>query len=121
MKSDELFHVNGDSFLEYFDIINLANITEEVNLKCYALRVKGNLMLPFHKDGDILIVERNSQNKIRHGDKVVYHQPKGSCVRVLELSDDIVRVRPLNLTHYQETELVPGLDNLDKIIFIISS
>jgi SOS-response transcriptional repressor LexA len=113
--------INGEECLEFYDINNLANITEEISLKCYALRVTGNFLLPFHKDGDILIVERNSQEKVRHGDKVIYYQPGGICVRLFELTEDLARVRPLDLTQYGNAELVPGTDHLDKIILIISS
>ncbi len=115
------FQFRENEFLELFDITHLPGITKETARHCYALRVRGDAMLPFHKDGDILIVEKNSREKIRHGDMVVCHKEDGSYVKSLDLKDNIPNLRPLDLTHYMETEQVTGVTHLDKIVFIISS
>jgi len=110
-----------NEYLELLDITHLPGISKQTALHCYALRVRGDSMLPFHKDGDILIVKRDSRERIRHGDMVVCDKEEGSFVRSLDLSDNVPKLRPLELSRYMETEQVTSLSQLDKIVFIISS
>ena len=115
------FKLRENSFLEFFDITNLPGITRQTCLRCYALRVRGNSLIPFHKDGDILIVEKQSREKIRHGDMVICHRQEGSYVRSYDLTNCLPNLRPLDLSRYQESEPVTEATDLDKIVFIISS
>jgi len=118
------FHAGG--YLELF-AINIPGITKQTLVNFYALRVRGDSMIPSHKDGDILIVDRNSRGKIRHGDTVVCHNKKGSYIKSLDLKDKIPKLRPLDHEGYhKEAEQVrlTRLDRstgLDKIVFTISS
>jgi len=115
------FQFRGNGYMEFLDITHLPGITKQTALRCYALRVRGDSMIPFHKDRDILIVERNSRKKVRHGDMVVSYKKEGSFVMSLDQSDNIPKLRPLNLSRYMEAEEVNDLINLDKIVFVISS
>ena len=115
------FQFRENKYLELFDLTHLPGITKQTAGHCYALRVRGDSLIPFHKDGDVLIVERNSRGKIRHGDLVVCHQEEGSYLRSLDLTNNIPKLRPLDLTRYLETEQMTDLTRLDKIVFIISS
>ncbi|MEW6657598.1 MAG: XRE family transcriptional regulator [Thermodesulfobacteriota bacterium] len=115
------FQFRENEYLEFLDITHLPGISKQTARHCYALRVRGESMIPFHKDGDILIVERNSRDKVRHGDTVVFHQPEGSFLRFLQLKGKNGYLRPLDLASYMETEEVASLFKLDKIVFTISS
>jgi SOS-response transcriptional repressor LexA len=115
------FQFRENEYLELFDITNLPGIAKQTAMHCYALRVRGDSMLPFHQDGDILIVEKNSQGKIRHGDTAVCHKEEGSCVRFLDLTDNTTKLRPLDLSRFMQAEEVTDSPKLDKTIFIISS
>jgi len=115
------FQFRENEYIEFLDITHLPGINKETAMLCYALRVRGDSMIPFHKDGDILIVERNSRKKMRHGDTVVFHKPGGSYLRFLERNGHGTQLRPLDLPRYLETEKVNSLTHLDKIVFTISS
>jgi SOS-response transcriptional repressor LexA len=81
------FQFRENRYLELLDITHLPGITKQTAMQCYALRVQGDSMLPFHKNGDILIVGKNSHRKIKHGDMVVCHKEEGSYVRFLDLKE----------------------------------
>ncbi len=115
------FQLRENSYLEFFDITNLPGITKQTGLRCYALRVRGNSLIPFHKDGDILIVEKQSREKIRHGDMVICHREEGSYVRSYDLRNCLPSLRPLDLSRYQESEPLTASTTIDKIVFAISS
>jgi SOS-response transcriptional repressor LexA len=114
------FQFRENGYLELF-AITLPVITKQTVMNFYALRVRGDSMIPSHKDRDILIVERNSHGKIKHGDTVILHKEEGSYVMSLDLKDKIPKLRPLDLTgYYKEAEQV-SLTRLDKVVFTISS
>ncbi|RJR40649.1 MAG: S24 family peptidase [Deltaproteobacteria bacterium] len=115
------FHFRENECLELFDITHLPGITKETARRCYALRVQGDSMIPFHKDEDILIVEKDSRKNIRHGDTVVCHHLEGSCVRCFDLTNSIPKLRPLKLDRYHEAEPVFELTKIDKVVFVIFS
>lgn len=115
------FHFRENECLELFDISHLPGITNETATHCYALRVRGDSMIPFHKDEDILIVQKNSRKNIRHGDTVVCHYVEGSYVRSFDLKNSNPKLRPLDLDHYHEAEPVSDLTKIDKVVFVISS
>jgi SOS-response transcriptional repressor LexA len=115
------FHFRESEYLELFEITHLPGITKETAMHCYALRVRGDSMIPFHKDEDILIVEKNSRKNIRHGDTVVCHYVEGSYVRSFDLTNSIPQLRPLELDHYHEAEPVSDFIKIDKVVFVISS
>jgi SOS-response transcriptional repressor LexA len=69
------FQFRENGYLELF-AITLPVITKQTVMNFYALRVQGDSMIPSHKDRDILIVERNSRGKIKHGDTVILHKEK---------------------------------------------
>jgi len=118
----KLSSVRENGCLEFFDITNLSNVTKKTAGNCYALRVRGDAMVPFQKDGDILIVEKNSRReKIKHGDTVVCHRKEGSYVKSFDLTNGIIKLRPLDLSFYNESEPVTNFTEIDKIIFLISS
>jgi len=114
------FQFRENGYLELL-AITLPGITKQTVMNFYALRVRGDSMIPSHKDRDILIVDRNSRGEIRHGDTVILHKEEGSYVMSLDLKDKIPKLRPLDLTgYYKEAEQV-SLTHLDKVVFTISS
>ena len=115
------FQLQENDYLEFFDITHLPGITRQTAMHCYALRVRGDSLIPFHKDGDILIVKKNSKENLRHGDMVVCHQKDGCYLRSLDLTDKLPKLRPLDLTRYQESMQLPSLAKVDKIVFIVPS
>ncbi|MDD2902001.1 MAG: XRE family transcriptional regulator [Syntrophales bacterium] len=115
------FQLQENDYLEFFDITHLPGITKQTAMHCYALRVRGDSLIPFHKDGDILIVKKNSKENLRHGDMVVCHQDEGCYLKSLDLTNNTPKLRPLDLTRYQESEHAPILAKLDKIVFVVSS
>jgi len=121
VTAEASFRFRENEYVELFDIAHLPGITQHTAAHCYALRVLGDSMLPFHKDGDILVVEKDSQKKFRHGDTVVFHKSEGSFIKFLELKGDSAKLRPLDLRRYQETEEVSSFAQMDKVIFVISS
>ncbi len=76
-------------------------------------------MIPFQKHGDLLVVEKQSWERIRPGDKVILHQRKLSCIRYVELLGETTILRPLSPSLPLETESKDILRNLDKVVFII--
>ena len=78
-------------------------------------------MIPFQKDGDLLIAEKNSHEKIRTGDKIIVHHSEHSSIRYVESMGTLLILRPLNPSLPTEAENKTNLLNLDKIIYIIPS
>lgn len=115
------FQLQENDYLEFFDITHLPGITKQTARQCYALRIRGDSMIPFHKDGDILIVRKNSKENLRHGDMVVCRRDDGCYIRSLDLTHNIPKLRPLDLARYQESEQLATLTKVDKIVFIVSS
>jgi transcriptional regulator with XRE-family HTH domain len=105
--------------LDFIDIGGLPGISKETARHCYALRVRGNSMMPFQKHGDLFIVEKNSWQRIRPGDKVVLHHRKLSYIRYLELMGETLILRPLSLGLPLQAEPKATLANLDKVVYII--
>lgn len=116
-----LFQMREKAHHELIDITHLPGINKQTAIHCYALRVRGDALIPFQKDGDVLIIARNNQDKLRHGDMVVCHTAGGSCVRSLDLKGDIPVLRVLDLADYSKSEEVASLSHLDKVVFVISS
>jgi SOS-response transcriptional repressor LexA len=115
------FQLRENDYLEFFDITHLPGITKQTAWHCYALRVRGDSLVPFHKDGDILIVKKNSKGNLRHGDMVICHQDEGCYLKSLDLTGNTPKLRPLDLAHYKESERVTSLTKMDKVVFVISS
>ena len=115
------FPLREHDHLEFFDITHLPGITKQTALHCYAVRVRGDSLVPFHKDGDILIVKKNSKETLRHGDMVIYHQDEGCYLKSLDLTNNLPKLRPLDLAHYQDSEPLTSFNKIDKVIFVISS
>ncbi|RJR40648.1 MAG: helix-turn-helix domain-containing protein [Deltaproteobacteria bacterium] len=115
------FHLQEKAHHELIDITHLPGINKQTAMHHYALRIRGDNLVPFHKDGDILIIARNIQDKIRHGDMVVYHTAAGSWIRSLDFRDNQPKLRDLDLTGYFKTEQLASLSQLDKVVFVISS
>lgn len=113
------FRGNEEHCLDFIDITHLPGITKETARKCYALRVHGDSMVPFQKHGDLLIVERESFERVKPGDKVVFHNRKLSYLRYVELKGEILVLRPLNFNLPPQTENKGNLFNLDKVVYII--
>jgi len=121
VTAEEPFRFRENNYLELLDITQLPGITQKTAMHCYALRIRGDSMIPFYKDGDILIVERNCSGKIKHGDMVVWHKEEGSYIRSLDLADKTIKLRPLNLVRYKKSAQAASLTQVDKIIFKLSS
>jgi len=121
VKAGKPLQFRKNNYLELLDITHLSSVTKQAAMHCYALRVRGDSMLPFHKDGDILIVEKNSRGKIKHGDTVVWHKEEGSCLKILDLAGNSIKLRPVDFTRYANPEPATSLPQLDKVIFIISA
>jgi SOS-response transcriptional repressor LexA len=121
LTATEPIRCDDEGCLDFIDISHLPGIARETARNCYALRVCGNSMIPFQKDGDLLIVEKNSHEKIRSGDKVIFHHRRLSSIRYVESMDELLILRPLNLNLPSEAENKARLLNLDKVIYIIPS
>jgi SOS-response transcriptional repressor LexA len=119
LTATEPFRGHQERCLDFIDISHLPGIARETARNCYALRVRGNSMIPFQKDGDLLIVEKKSHAKIRSGDKVIVHNYQLSFIRFVESMDELLILRPLNLSLPTEAESKASLSNLDKVIYII--
>lgn len=119
LTATEPFRGNEDGCQDFLDISHLPGITREKARKCYALRVRGNSMIPFQKDGDLLIAEKNSHHKIRSGDKVIVHHDQLSFIRYLESMGELLILRPLNPSLPTEAANKANLLNLDKVVYII--
>jgi SOS-response transcriptional repressor LexA len=115
------FQFRENEYFELLDISHLPTITKQTARQCYALRVRGDSLIPFYKDGDILIVKNNSQENFRHGHLVVCHQENGSYLMSLDLSNNLPKLRPLGPAHYLESQQVTSSTRMEKILFIISS
>lgn len=115
------FRCDEKRCLDFIDIGRLPGISKETARNCYALRVRGNSMMPFQKHGDLLIVEQNSWERIRPGDKVILKQRKLNYVRYIEVMSGTLILRPLSLGHPPQTEPKATLANLDKVVYIIPS
>ena len=119
LTATEPFRSSEAAPLDFIDISHLPGIARETARNCYALRVRGNSMIPFQKNGDLLIVEKKSYKRIRPGDKVIIHRDQLSFIRYVESMDDLLILRPLNLSLPIEAKNQANLLNLDKIIYII--
>jgi transcriptional regulator with XRE-family HTH domain len=115
------FRCDENRYLDFIDIGHLPGISKETARNCYALRVRGNSIMPFQKHGDLLIVEKNSWKRIRPGDKVILNQRKLSYIRYMELMGETLILRPLSLGLPLQTEPKATLANLDKVVYIIPS
>jgi SOS-response transcriptional repressor LexA len=119
LTATEGFRDNEDQCLDFIDISYLPGITKETARKCYGLRVRGDSMVPFQKHGDLLIAERQSSERVKPGDKVVFHHHELSYLRYVELMGDTLVLRPLNFNLPPQTENKGNLFNLDKVVYII--
>jgi SOS-response transcriptional repressor LexA len=119
LTATEGFRSHEDHHLDFIDITHLPGITKEMARKCYALRVRGDSMAPFQKHGDLLIVERESSERVKPGDKVVFHNRELSYLRYVELMGEILVLRPLNFSLPPQTENKGNVFNLDKVVYII--
>lgn len=115
------FQMGEKTHHELIDITHLPGINKQTAMHCYALRIRGDSLIPFQKDGDVLIVARDNQDKLRHGDMVVHHTKAGSYVRSLDLKNNTPGLRVLDLAEYSIKEEVAGLSELDKVVFVIYS
>ncbi len=97
----------------------MPGISREIAEKCYALRVRGDSMLPFQKNGDLLIAQRGSHSLIKNGDKAVYHEGQISFVRYVNLNEKAIHLQPLALNFPPNAITKTEFRNLDKIIYII--
>jgi SOS-response transcriptional repressor LexA len=121
VTASEPFACNEDNCLEFINLSSLPGITRELARKCYALRVQGDSMFPFQKNGDLLIVEKESCSKIKHGDKVVLHHNSSAFIRHVEIAGETLILRPLNLGLTSQMEEMASLENFEKIVYTISS
>lgn len=119
LTATEGFRANEDQCLDFIDITYLPGINKETARKCYALRVRGDSMVPFQKHGDLLIAERASFERVKPGDKVVFHHRQLSYLRYVELMGETLVLRPLNFNLPPQTESKGNLFNLDKVVYII--
>ncbi len=87
--------------------------------KIYAVRVRGDSMSPYLKDGAILFIKIESRDEVRDGDYVIYKdEDNNAWVKTILFRNDIVILRCLN-TDYPD--LVKAKDEhiiLEKVISI---
>lgn len=88
--------------LLYSDIL-----TQEILKQGTSLRVKGrgSSMYPFIRNGDTLLIEPKSRNKLCIGDIIFYRRPEGQYIAhrlVRKIEPDTLITRGDNLTYYDE-------------------
>lgn len=114
------FRCDESHYIDIIDIGRLPGISKQTAQNYYALRVRDNSMTPFLKHGDVLIVEKNSWERIRPCDKVVLKQRKLCYIRYMELMGEPLILRPLNFGLPLQPEPRTILAHLEKVVYIIA-
>jgi hypothetical protein len=118
----EAFNMDVNQLLESIDITQIPGISHKRAESLYALRVKGHSMVPVFKDGDTLIVEKDSFTKIRFGDKVIYRERPGQAVlRYVEIVPEGIRLQCLTEARIVAEREMTELAKMDKVIHVLAS
>ena len=86
----------------------------------YAVRVKGNSMLPLFRDGDDLVAQPASMGTIREADVVIFRDVEGNCwIKIVEFQGDEVIFRSLSQLRRPIRRRVDEAVKLDRVILIV--
>ena len=86
----------------------------------YAVRVKGNSMLPLFRDGDDLVAQPASMGTIREADVVIFRDVEGnSWVKLIEFQGDEVIFRSLSPLRRPIRRRIDEAVKLDKVTLVL--
>ncbi|MBW2086423.1 MAG: helix-turn-helix transcriptional regulator [Deltaproteobacteria bacterium] len=87
--------------------------------KIYAVRVRGDSMFPYLKDGATLFVKPESREEVRHGDYVIFKdQDYNAWVKMVLFRNDQIILRSLNPDYGDMVKDEDELILLEKVISI---
>lgn len=88
-------------------------------LKVYAVRVRGDSMFPYLKEGAVLFAMPESRNEIRHGDYVIFKdQDYNAWVKMVFFRDRKIIFRSLNPEFEDIVKTEDELVLIDRVIHI---
>jgi len=94
-------------------------INPELVEKIYAVRVRGDSMAPFLKEGATLFVKPESRDEVRHGDYVIFKdQEYNAWVKMLFFHEDKLILRSLNANYPDMVKTRNELVLLEKVIAV---
>ena len=111
----------GNGF-DYIYARDVPGISDDLASKCYAVRVRGDSMLPLLKSGDLLIIKPASREEVVNGDNVVFKdRDYNAYIKWVELKGDLLTLNSFNPIfkplHFKPSDIV----FMDKVIIIIKS
>jgi phage repressor protein C with HTH and peptisase S24 domain len=85
----------------------------------FALRVRGDSMLPLYRHGDLIIVQRDNDNQVRKGDRIVVRTSDGEVMaKVLQKKTArALDLASLNPAHKNRTIATKDIDWIARIIW----
>lgn len=82
---------------DYIEITDLPGFDKRNPDKYYAVRIRGDSMVPIFKNWDIVIAEKDSFINVKNGDKVVSRDNDGNAwIKYVEIAKDVIILRALN-------------------------
>jgi len=86
----------------------------------YAVRVRGDSMLPFLKDGVTLIIRKNSRESIANNDTVIFRDNDHNCwVKHVQFSDDLLIFKSFNPAYSPIVKQKTNVMQMEKIECVI--
>lgn len=104
-----------------FDYVDLpVSLPNGLGEKVYAVRVRGDSMAPYLKDGTTLIVKPESYSEVKHGDYVVWKDPDyNAWVKMVLFHNGRIVFRSLNPNYPDIIHNRAEVTMMDRVIIIL--
>ncbi|MBC2712889.1 MAG: helix-turn-helix transcriptional regulator [Desulfosarcina sp.] len=114
-------HPSGNGF-DYIYARDIPGISEKMAAECYAVRVRGDSMIPLLKNGELLIVNPDSREEIVNGDHVVFTDTdRNSYIKWVSFENGLLVLNSFNPIFQPRCFKPSDAVLMDKIIVIIKS